>query len=71
MINDVILGDVFLSPIIRYIALAIACVLVVRPLLSLSRIDRLIWNKPLFELGLFGILLSLFYFNSDHLAALI
>ncbi|WP_445678562.1 DUF1656 domain-containing protein [Radicibacter daui] len=71
MIDDVIVGGVFLAPILRYIVLAIVAVFVVRPLLALTRLDRLIWNKPLFELGLFGLFLSLFYFNSDRLAALI
>ncbi|SEP35634.1 Protein of unknown function [Methylobacterium sp. ap11] len=59
MFHELTVGGVLVSPFVAYAALALAILLVLRPLLRALRFERAFANPPLAEAGIYVCILAL------------
>ncbi|GJD49554.1 hypothetical protein OPKNFCMD_2286 [Methylobacterium crusticola] len=59
MFHELTVGGVLVSPFVVYAAVALAILLLLRPLLRLIRFQRVFANPPLAEAGLYVCILAL------------
>ena len=57
--SELVLGSVFVAPFISYAAMALAILLVLRPILRLCRFEKLFSHPTVAELSLYVIVLGL------------
>jgi hypothetical protein len=57
--SELVVGSVFVAPFISYAAMALAILLVLRPILRLCRFEKLFSHPTVAELSLYVILLGL------------
>jgi hypothetical protein len=59
MLKEINLDGIFLSPFVGYLAAALLLFLPVRMLFDRLALHRYVWHRPLFDLSVFVIILSL------------
>jgi hypothetical protein len=59
MLKEINLDGVFIAPFAGYLAVALLLFIPVRLLFDRCAIDRWVWHRPLFEMSVFVIILSL------------
>jgi hypothetical protein len=57
--SELVLGSVFVAPFVSYAAMALAILLVLRPILRLCRFEKLFSHPAVAELSLYVIILGL------------
>ena len=57
--SDLVIGSVFVAPFVSYAAMALAILLVLRPILRLCRFEKLFSHPSVAELSLYVIVLGL------------
>jgi len=57
--SDLVIGSVFVAPFVSYAAMALATLLVLRPILRLCRFEKLFSHPSVAELSLYVIVLGL------------
>jgi len=70
MIGELDVYGVFVSPLVLWAALALAVTALIRRVLAFSGFYRVVWHRPLFDLGLYVIVLAVVAVLLSHWAGI-